>query len=272
MAEEVKEEKKESKKKAKDVSYVSLIACVLIMLLGVFALGVYAGFRYSKGANNKCAVEDKLEEKKEESKEEKKEEKEENVEIKDVESFNERLKVLNLGLQFALEPHKKGSYYGFEDINSGEELLKTDSDKLNFAWFVALNNKPYLMDTTASEKLGVPESTGTRAILVSDFKEVYKDLYGEDLKYDKDIPFTSFESQIVKNYIVGSFWTGWTLFKTELTFDSLTKKGDEYTLTINISYLDESSYSYIPSNDKIILKYVESSNNNNTLKSMTLKK
>lgn len=265
MAEEVKEEKKESKKKVKDVSYVSLIACVLIMVLGVFALGVYAGFRYSKGANNKCAVEDKLEEKKEEEKEEK-------VEIKDVESFNEGLKELNLGLQFALEPHKKGNYYGFEDINSGEELLKTDSDKLNFAWFVALKNKQYLMDTEASQKLGVPEATGTRAILVSDFKEVYKDLYGEDLKYDKDIPFTSFKSQIVKNYIVGSFWTGWFLFKTELTFDNLTKKGDEYTLTINISYLDESSYSYIPSNDKIILKYVESSNNNNTLKSMTLKK
>jgi hypothetical protein len=82
MAEEVKEEKKEkkeSKNKVKDVSYVSLIVCVLIMVLGVFALGVYAGFRYSKGNQDKCAVEDKLEDKKEEKKEDKKEEKNDNT-------------------------------------------------------------------------------------------------------------------------------------------------------------------------------------------------
>ena len=265
MAEEVKEEKKESKKKVKDVSYVSLIACVLIMVLGVFALGVYAGFRYSKGANNKCAVEDKLEEKKEEAKEEK-------VEITDVEEFNKKLNNLNLGLQFALNSHRKGNYYGFEDINSGEELLKTDSEKLNFAWLVAILNKPYLMDTEASQKLGVPEATGTYAILESDFKEVYKNLFGEDLKYDKNIPFTSFESLIVKNYIVGSFWTGIPVLKTKLVFDNCTKKGDEYTLILGISYFAEETPDYIPSDDKIILTLVKATDDIYTIKSMTIKK
>ena len=263
-------------------SKLPIILLAIVLLAGACIGGIYIGKSMNKKEETK--VEEKKEDKKEETKDidpTEDEEKEEIVNV-DVAKMDENLEMLYWGMRFNLDDYgvqgaNAEDFDIFGNLKDGEEILSTESKKIQFALMYALHFTKNLVleDAKAAEKLGIEGSTGIRAISLSDFKKIYKELYGVEFKDLSNYTSKNHQVEIKNNYIQFRQYTGtfeWMVC-AELHFNNLVKKGNEYTLTIDIYYRkgEYPEVTFPKSNDQIIIKSVKDGDVY-TIKSMTMKK
>ena len=252
-------------------SKLPIIILIIILVIGICIGGILIS---KKIFNNNSSTKENLSNT-EQKEENKAKTKSEVIEV-DKEKANEKLDLLNLFIQIANEQERlsKGSnYYYFDNLKNGDEVLNSAEKKMDFVYAYTVQFCEEVLADEELERLTDAYGTGSRAVPVSELIKAYKNLFGNELGNYTQYPSTRSDTgKVVEGYVLGSFWTGWSDLGTKLTFNSLTKMGDEYTLTVDISYFDENSRDYKSSNDKLILKLTKVNDEVYTINSMTINK
>ena len=259
----MEEEKKEVSTNNKSILIIGIVIGMAVMgLVGLLAWNLGVQFVNSEDKANKPET------------------KEEVVEV-NVEEMNKQLEKFHDAI-FNQFDHKYGNKLYLDGKENGANLLDTNEKKLFFAVF---KSDKVLSSGYACEKLGMKDKCGmeygTRAILLEDLKESYKNTFGEEMD---TLPACQKGDDWLEDFctingyakIIGSA-DDIQPAKQSFSFNSLTKNGYYYTLTIDIKDLKITQdypleYEYELSGKQIIIKSVKDSNNNYIVQSMTYKK
>lgn len=203
-----------------------LMILIILLICGAGVLGWYLG------SQSKDKVKGEKNETKEETpKEETESPKETNVTF-DKSKANEYLKTFSIGLvtlDFANEDNIIP-----KDKRNNSNLLDANA-KLKLGWYYLFVDGHYDSSKVYEEVSPDGEGeTGDYGVDLTYFKNLYKELFDEEIPSNADYTILGFKTPIKNNILYGSMYTGMPVTDVVLKANSITLKDNQYELLIDV--------------------------------------